>query len=141
MKEQYLLTAIPEPLLARLIKEAETRDTSIANIVSGVLAHEFRVFFTPSDRHLRPELKDEVYVRPSGQSIGITKNLRIPWEVLEEVRALAKHRGVSMRSIILSALSQAFDLDDPGLDLVIGKRPGRPRTKHGRPIGRQKASK
>ncbi len=128
-------------LVEKLVKEAETRDTSIANIVSGVLAYELNVDFTPSDRHLRPEMKGEVYVRPSGQSIGVTMNLRIPPAVLEAVRRTAHARLTSMRSVMLTALSQTFDLEPHEARPVNGKRPGRPRTKHGRPIGRQKASK
>ncbi len=128
-KEQYLLTDIPPALIDKLVKEAETRDTSIANIVSGVLAHDLGVEFTPSDRHLRPEMKGEVYIRPSGQNIGVTMNLRLPSTVMKAWRQEEALSGLTMRAIVLTALSDAFDLDPPETKTLSGKRPGRPRQK------------
>jgi len=132
-REGYLLNSIPKPIRRRLSKEAEKRNTSLANVVSEVLAGRYGIEIELSSRTFGQG-------RESFDGGGSSLGLRLPPAVLQAVRAEADARGVAMRSVMLIALSDHFGLKAPESTKVDpARRPGRP--KHGRPRGRQKGAK
>jgi hypothetical protein len=133
-REGYLLNAIPKPLRRRLSKEAEKRNTSLANVVSEVLAGRYGIEIELSSRVFGQGVQGRESFDGGGSSLG----LRLPPTVLQAVRAEADGRRVAMRSVMLIALSDHFGLEPPESTKVDPKRrPGRP--KHGRPRGRKGA--
>lgn len=113
----YLLNSVPEPHMRRLIKRAEREKTSITNVVVGILAESFGVPFVPSGR---PQTQFQ---------IAGSLSLRLPLAVLDAARAEADRRSVTIRTVMLDALSEALRLKPPPPTSVDpAKRPGRPRS-------------
>ena len=111
----YIVSNMPAPHMRRLAKQAERQNTSAANIVGRILADRYGLRFEPSTRKQRRPLTE-----PS-------LSVRLPDELWNAVEAEAVGRGITMRSVILDALSERFGLKAPEPTIVYGRRPGRPR--------------
>ena len=116
----YLLNGIPPAHQRRLHKRAVKQNTSVANVIGQILADRYGIDFQPSGRPL---------IAPTVAAASGRFSLRLPQEVVDAVRAEADVRAVTMRSVMIDALSEALKLKSPpptAVDPV--KRPGRPRT-------------
>lgn len=111
----YIVSNMPAPHMRRLAKQAERQNTSAANIVGSILAARYGLQFEPSTRKHRQPLNTTVL------------SVRLPGELWAAVEAEAVGRGITMRSVILDALSDKFGLKAPEPTIVYGRRPGRPR--------------
>lgn len=111
----YILNGVPKPHMRRLQKESTRRDTSVTNVVGQILANRYQLAFSPSTRNHVP-VHD-----------GATVSFRLPHELFTAVTHEAISRNVTVRSVILDALSQSFKLKAPEPTPVPGRRPGRPR--------------
>lgn len=132
-KAQFYLTDIPRELRDALETRARTMGTSVSNIVGEILSARYGLAFEDSGRPLHKRFEADEYVRPNGQAIGHTMNLKLPLAVVEAVRAEAnsKRKGYTLapttqRQIVLASLAAALDVKLP-----------KPRNRgHGRPRGR-----
>jgi hypothetical protein len=114
----YLLNNVPEAHMRRLYKRAEKQKTSMTNVVGEILAARYGIGFVASTR---PQLL-------AFQTRG-NLSLRLPLAVLEAARTEADARAVTIRTVLLDALSEALRLRPPAPTSVDpAKRPGRPRT-------------
>ena len=115
----YLLKDVPERLMRRLMRQAVKEETSLTNVVGRILAERYEIRFTQS---VRPQFFATVHL-PSSLS------LRLPPLILDAVETEANERQVTMRTVLLDALSKEFKLKAPSPTAVApGKRPGRPKV-------------
>jgi predicted HicB family RNase H-like nuclease len=112
---QYILHGVPATFQRRLQREARHR--SVANVVNEILADRYRIPYEPSRRG------------PKGTNGSSTLMLRLPPAVHAGISGEADARSVTMRTVILDALGEAFKLKAPP-PTTVGKRPGRPRKDH-----------
>lgn len=125
MRAQFLLTDIPRDLRDALAERARAEETSATNLASQILAARYRLPFEPSKLPLSSRFQADEYVRPNGQALGHTMNLKLPLAVVEAVRREAGPK--TQRRIVLEALAAALDVQLP-----------KPRNRgHGRPRGRK----
>lgn len=111
----YIVSNLPAPHLRRLAKQVAKQNTSATNIVGRIIADRYGLPFEPSARkHPRPI---------SDSSLSV----RLPAELWAAVEGEAVERRVTMRSVILDALSDGLRLKAPEPTPVYGRRPGRPR--------------
>ena len=127
MRRQFLLTDIPRDLRDALELRARTEGTSVANVVGGILSARYRLKFSETSRSLHNGFRAEEYVRPNGQSLGLTINLRLPPAVLDRVRIEAQTKKKTQRSIVLETLGRALNV----------RVPKSKNRNHGRPRGRK----
>lgn len=130
MKAQFYLTDIPRELRDALETRARTMGTSVSNIVGEILSARYGLTFEDSGRPLHKRFEADEYVRPNGQAIGHTMNLKLPLAVVEAVRAEAKENGVRQRALVVSSLAASL-----GVDLPPDRKPRN--RGHGRPRGRK----
>jgi hypothetical protein len=124
-RESHLLTAIPENLRVALRTEAESQNTSMTNVMGEIMCGRYGLEWSSSGRPLRSDF-----------SGGVNLGVRLPPAVFDKIRAEAHEREVAMRSVMLTAIAEHFELEPPDETTVNpARRRGRPRA-HGRPKGR-----
>lgn len=118
-KTQYILNGIPPDIRKAILERAQEQDVSVASVVAATLCARYSIPFTPSGRHLRPEYQSTPQI-----------NLRLPALTVKAVRAEADQRHLTMRSVMLVGLAEAFGLPAPAVNSVDpASRGGRPKAK------------
>ena len=113
-RSAYPLHNVPEPHMRNLQRRATNHHTSLPNVVGELLAERYGMEFKPSRRPPTATRTRDLY-------------LRLPPPVLDAIRKEAHVRNVTMRTVILDAISDFFRLKRPAPTFVEpGKRPGRP---------------
>lgn len=119
-RETYQLHNIPAPHRRNIGKRSVKRRTSYADVVTKVLCDRCDVPFVPSQRR-RPGVNEW-----SSASLSV----RVPVDVMQCVRDEADREQITIRSVILNALSDAFGLKrPPSTHVNPGSRPGRRKEK------------
>jgi hypothetical protein len=114
-RETYQLHNIPPAHLRNIHRRGATRSISYADVVAKVLTERCQIPFVPSQRRRLQE-----------GSWNTSLSVRVPVEVMQCVREEAERDRITMRSVILNALSDAFGLKRPPTTHVEpGSRPGR----------------
>lgn len=122
-RETYQLHDIPLPHLRNIHRRSVKRNTSYANVVVKVLADRCDVPFVPSQRK-------RVLASSPLNKIGDSLSVRVPVAVMNCVREEAEREQITIRSVILNALSDAFHLKrPPATHVEPGSRPGRRKEK------------
>lgn len=117
-RQGYLLNDVPAPHMRHIAKRARSRNTSLTNVAGQLLAERYSLVFEESTR------------RNKNGATGDTLALRLPVEVMEAVRAEADERSVTIRTVMLDALSDSFGLKRPKPTHVDpARRPGRPKER------------
>lgn len=118
-RETYQLHNIPAAHMRNIGRRAVKRRTSYADVVTKVLCDRCDFPFAPSQR------KGYVWGRRSD-----SLSVRVPTSVMQCVRDEADREQITIRSVILNALSDAFHLKRPPATHVDpGSRPGRRKEK------------
>lgn len=119
-RETYQLHRIPAAHMRNIGRRAVKRRTSYADVVTKVLCDRCDVPFIPSQR-----------IRPLGTGWYTNSlSVRVPPEVMQCVRDEAEREQITIRSVILNALSDAFGLKrPPATHVEPGSRPGRRKEK------------
>lgn len=114
-REGYLLNNVPTAHMRRLTKLARKRDTSLTNVAGQILADRYGLDFEQSTRRNISTESDRVL-------------FRLPPSVMTSVRHEAALREVTIRTVMLDALSESFGLKRPApTHIDPAKRPGRPK--------------
>lgn len=114
-REGYLLNNVPADHMARLTFLAQNRNTSLTNVAGLALADRYGLPFEPSTRRNVTSSSNRVL-------------FKLPPEVMVSVRHEAALRKVTIRTVMLDALSDAFGLQRPApTHIDPARRPGRPR--------------
>ncbi len=114
-RETYQLHNIPPAVLRNIHRRCHQRHISYADVVAKVLTERCQIPFVPSQRR-------KVRLGTYNTSLSV----RVPVEVMQCVREEAERDRITMRSVILNALSDAFGLKRPPTTHVEpGSRPGR----------------
>jgi len=115
-RDTYQLHGIPQAHRRNIERRAVKQNTSFANIVSQALADQCGITYAPSVRKHRPL----TWLRSDSLVI------RVPPEVMDCVRAHARHEQITLRSAMLNLLSDAFMLKRPvATHVEPGREPGR----------------
>lgn len=115
-REGYILNHVPDLHLRRLQDRAYRLHTSVADVMVSLLAARYGLGYHPSGR-------------PPRGATTKSLSLRLPVEVIAAVRKEAESRNVTIRTVMLDAVSDSFRLKRPAPTSVTpGKRPGRPPT-------------
>ncbi len=113
-RETYHLHNIPPAHLRNIHRRSSSRSMSYADVVAKVLTERCNLPFVPSQRR---------GLRPGSSNTSLV--VRVPAEVMRCVRDEAERDRITMRSVILNALSDAFGLKRPPTTHVEpGSRPG-----------------
>lgn len=114
-REGYLLNNVPSDHMARLTFLAQNRNTSLTNVAGLALADRYGLSFEPSTRRNVTSSSNRVL-------------FKLPPEVMVSVRHEAALRKVTIRTVMLDALSDAFGLQRPApTHIDPARRPGRPK--------------
>lgn len=114
-REGYLLNNVPPAHMARLTFLAQNRNTSLTNVAGLALAGRYGLPFEPSTRRNVTSSSNRVL-------------FKLPPEVMVSVRHEAALRKVTIRTVMLDALSDAFGLKRPAPKHIDpARRPGRPK--------------
>jgi hypothetical protein len=113
----YPLNSVPEPHMRNLHRRAHSKHTSLTNVAGEIFARRYGILFSPSRRGPREQDSNDLH-------------LRLPVDVLDAVREEAEGRNVTIRTVMLDAISDEFRLKRPAPTTVEpGKIPGRPRER------------
>lgn len=116
-REGYLLNNVPPVHMRRLTKLAQARDTSLTNVAGQALADRYGLPFEPSTRRNVKSFRPNVL-------------FKLPPEVMVSVRHEAALREVTIRTVMLDALSDSFRLKRPApTHIDPARRPGRPKER------------
>lgn len=119
-RETYQLHRVPKPHMRNIERRSVRRLTSRADVVTKILCERCDVPFSPS-RRARIRINSAI---PSSLSV------RVPANVMQCIRDEAEREQITIRSVILNALSDAFKLKrPPATHVEPGSRPGRRKEK------------
>lgn len=121
-RETYQLHNIPAAHMRNIGRRSAKRQTSWADVVARVLTEGCGYPFVPSQRRR--------YGITPHQMMTSSLSVRVPVEVMECIRGEADREQITIRSVILNMLSDAFGLKRPPVTHVDpGSRPGRRKEK------------
>lgn len=94
----YLLKRVPADLKQQILEEAQTQETTPANVVRGVLCNHYRLDCPPRRSSFRPPFK------PEADTIFI--RLQLP--LFDAIKADASRNAQPQRQIILGILEAHY---------------------------------